>query len=80
MKIENLSKDLDTKSLTAVRGGDAGNTAVNTIGQVMNLAVPVGGLSAAGNTDVDVKSKQTGTIWNYQNAGDSYLALLPGCF
>ena len=40
MKIENLSKDLDAGSMSAVRGGDAGNSATNTIGQVTNLCAP----------------------------------------
>jgi hypothetical protein len=78
MKIENLSKDLDTKSLTAVRGGDAGNSATNTIGQVMNLSVPVAVMSAGpANTSVDVSAKQNANICNDQYAGDSYLALFP---
>jgi hypothetical protein len=78
MQIENLSKDLDAKSLAEVHGGDAGNSATNTIGQVMNLSVPVGVLSAGpANTFVDVDSKQKGTIWNEQDAGDAYAALLP---
>jgi hypothetical protein len=75
MKIENLSKDLDTTAMTAVRGGDAGNSATNTIGQVTNLCVPV---SVAGcgpsNTSVHVDSTQNAKIWNEQFAGDSYLA------
>ena len=41
MLIENLSKELDTKAMTAVRGGDNGNSASNNIGQEMNLSVPV---------------------------------------
>ena len=42
MQIENLSKDLDAKEMTEVRGGENGNSAVNTIGQLTNLTVPVG--------------------------------------
>jgi hypothetical protein len=76
MKIENLSKTLDTGTLAAVRGGDNGNSAINTIGQVMNLSVPVKSLSGAGNTDVDVDAKQRASIDNVQLGGDIF-ALLP---
>jgi hypothetical protein len=78
MKIENLSKDLDATTMTEVHGGDAGNSATNQIGQVMNLSVPVGVLSGGpSNTSVDVDAKQIGKICNVQNAGDTYLAYLP---
>jgi len=36
MLIKDLSKELDTKAMTAVRGGDNGNSASNVIGQAMN--------------------------------------------
>ncbi|HWM67146.1 MAG TPA: hypothetical protein VNO35_11230 [Steroidobacteraceae bacterium] len=78
MKIENLSQDLDTQAMTAVHGGDAGNSAVNTIGQLTNLRVPVGVLSAGpSNTNVHVDSTQNAKIYNEQNASDSFLALFP---
>jgi hypothetical protein len=78
MKIQDLSKDLDTKTMTAVRGGDNGNSATNTIGQALKLSVPVGVLSGGpSNTSVHVNGKQNAGIWNGQIAGDSYLALLP---
>jgi hypothetical protein len=78
MKIENLSKDLDAKTMTAVRGGDNGNSVTNTIGQVTNLSVPVGVLSGGpSNTSVHVDSTQTAKICNDQFGGDSFLALLP---
>jgi hypothetical protein len=81
MKIENLSKDLDTKSMTAVLGGDNGNSATNTIGQVTNLSVPVGVLSAGpSNTSVHVDSTQNANIYNSQISGDAFFALLPRCF
>jgi len=32
-----LRKDLDSKAMAAVRGGDNGNSATNTICQVTNL-------------------------------------------
>jgi hypothetical protein len=81
MKIENLSKDLDAKALSAVHGGNDGNSAVNTIGQVTNLTVPVGVLSGGpSNTNVSVDSTQRAKIWNEQFSGDSYIAGLPYCF
>ena len=81
MQIENLKKDLDAKELSEVRGGDAGNSAVNTIGQATNLTVPVGVLSGGpSNTNVSVDSTQRAKIWNEQFAGDSYIAGLPYCY
>ena len=78
MLIENLSEDLDTRTMTAVRGGDNSNAATNTIGQEMNLSVPVGVLSyGPANTNVHVNGRQNATIWNDQYAGDSFLALFP---
>jgi hypothetical protein len=81
MKIENLSKDLDTTAMTAVRGGDNGNSAVNTIGQVTNLTVPVSVLSGGpSNTSVHVDSTQNAKIWNEQFSGDTFIAGLPYYF
>jgi hypothetical protein len=78
MQIENLSKDLDAKTMSEVHGGDNGNSATNTIGQVLNLSVPVCVLSGGpSNTSVNVDSKQSAKIWNEQDAGDAFLALLP---
>jgi hypothetical protein len=78
MRIENLSKELDTRTMTTVRGGDNGNSAVNTIGQRQDLYVPVA-VDAYGpaNTNVHVNGTQNATIFNYQDAGDSFKALLP---
>jgi len=81
MQIENLSKEkeLDTKDMTAVRGGDNGNSAVNTVGQVLNLSAPVAvGAFGPSNTDVHVNGTQDATILNDQFGGDSFSALLPG--
>jgi hypothetical protein len=79
MKIQDLSKDLDTKTMTAVRGGDNGNSATNTIGQALKLSVPVGVLSGGpSNTSVHVNGTQNAQICNNQIGGDSYFALLPG--
>jgi hypothetical protein len=78
MLIKDLSKELDTKAMTAVRGGDNGNSATNAIGQAMNLYVPVGVRSyGPSNTNVHVSGTQNATIWNDQYAGDSFFALFP---
>jgi hypothetical protein len=78
MKIQDLSKALDTKSMKTVRGGDNGNSAVNTVGQLMNLSAPVTSLAyGPSNTSVHVNGTQNAQIWNSQIGGDSYLALLP---
>jgi hypothetical protein len=78
MRIENLSKELDTKSMTAVRGGDNGNSATNTIGQVLNLSAPVAVQSyGPSNTSVHVNGTQNASIWNDQFGGDSFRTLFP---
>ncbi len=78
MLIKDLSKTLDTRSMAAVRGGDNGNSATNTIGQVLNLSAPVAVQSyGPSNTDVHVNGTQNATIWNDQNGGDSFFALFP---
>jgi hypothetical protein len=78
MLIENLSKELDTRTMTAVRGGDNGNSATNAVGQAMGLSAPVTvGPTGPANTNVHVNGTQNGTIWNDQYAGDSFLALFP---
>ena len=78
MLIKDLTKELDSKAMTAVRGGDNGNSASNVIGQALNLSVPVGVLSyGPSNTNVHVSGTQNATIWNDQYAGDSFLALFP---
>jgi len=78
MRIENLSKELDTKSMTAVRGGDNGNSVTNTIGQALNLSAPVAVQSyGPSNTSVNVNGTQNASIWNDQFGGDSFRALFP---
>jgi hypothetical protein len=78
MKIQDLSKELDTETMSAVRGGDNGNSTINSIGQVQNLYVPVAvGAGGPANSSVHVNGTQKASIWNDQFAGDSYLALLP---
>jgi hypothetical protein len=78
MKIQDLSKALDTKTMAAVRGGDNGNSATNVVGQLMNLSAPVASLSGGpSNTSVHVNGTQNAYVGNYQVAGDSFLALIP---
>lgn len=77
MLIQDLSKELDAKALSAVQGGNNGNAATNTIGQVMNLSVPVAvGAAGPANTNVSVTGTQNASIYNDQSAGDLF-AVLP---
>ena len=78
MLIQDLSKELDTKALSAVHGGNNGNAATNAIGQEQGIFAPV--VVVAGgpaNTNIDVTGTQNAHIDNFQFAGDSFLALLP---
>ncbi len=68
MRIENLSKEID---LTAVRGGDNGNSVANQIGHKQSIFAPVTVLGG-GNTDVHVNGVQNAGAWTDQVAGDSY--------
>jgi hypothetical protein len=78
MLIKDLSKELDTKALSAVHGGNNGNAATNTIGQALNMSVPVVvGATGPANTNVSVDGTQNAYIDNFQFAGDSFLAFLP---
>ena len=78
MKIQDLSKTLDSKTMTTVRGGDNGNSATNSIGQAMNLVVPVSTLGyGPSNTSVHVNGTQNAGVSNFQFSGDSFLALFP---
>ena len=78
MLIQDLSKELDTETMTAVRGGDNGNSATNVIGQALSQTVPVAVLSyGPTNTNVHVSGHQDATIYNDQDAGDSFKALFP---
>jgi hypothetical protein len=78
MLIQDLSKELDTAAMTAVRGGDNGNSATNTVGQILNLSAPVAVLSGGpSNTDVHVNGTQNATILNEQEAGDAFSVLFP---
>ena len=82
MLIKDLSKELDTKALTAVVGGDGdrGNSSVNGIVQLANvnagniiMAGPGSSLTSSNN----VSANQTASIFNSQNNGD-FLSLFLG--
>jgi hypothetical protein len=78
MLIKDLSKELDAKAMTTVRGGDNGTSATNVVGQLMNLNVPVGvAANGPANTSIHVNGTQNATICNDQIAGDAFLALFP---
>ena len=79
MQIENLSKELDTEDMTAVRGGDNGTSAASTILQAMGINAPVAvgyGPGSAGNTFVHVDGSQSADISNHQTSGDKFSAFL----
>jgi hypothetical protein len=82
MLIQDLSKELDTEALSAVRGGDGGNSAVNGIVQLANITSANVLLAGAGSTITstnNVNSSQTATLFNQQNIGDIFdLSLLLG--
>jgi hypothetical protein len=79
MQIHDLSKELDAKTLSAVRGGDNGNASTSTILQEMGISVPVEvgyGAGSAGNTFVHVNGTQNAGISNEQTSGDKFAAFL----
>jgi hypothetical protein len=80
MEIQDLSKELDSKTLADVRGGDNGNGVTNAIVQDSNTYAPVAVMgNGPTNTAVHVNSSQNASIWNEQFGGDAFLALLPTC-
>jgi hypothetical protein len=79
MLIQDLSKELDTKAMTAVRGGDNGDSAASSILQAMGISAPVSvgyGPGSAGNTFVHVDGTQSGDITTHQTSGDKFAAFL----
>ena len=79
MQIKDLTKDLDSKAMTAVHGGDNGNAGVNTVFQQLGMNVPIGivtGPGAAVNNFIDVDGSQNASIDNQQDSGDKFLAFL----
>jgi hypothetical protein len=79
MMIQDLSKELDTKSMKAVRGGDNGTSAASNILQAMGISAPVMvgyGAGSAGNTFVHVDGTQNASISTHQTSGDKFAAFL----
>jgi len=79
MLIKDLSKELDTKAMSAVRGGDNGTSAASSILQQMGIEAPVQvgyGPGSAGNTFIHVDGSQNGSISNNQTSGDKFAAFL----
>ena len=79
MLIKDLSKTLDSKSMSAVRGGDNGTAATSNILQALGISAPVMvgyGAGSAGNTFVHVDGSQNGGISNNQTSGDQFAAFL----
>ncbi|MGO8854563.1 MAG: hypothetical protein ACLQO1_02455 [Steroidobacteraceae bacterium] len=79
MKIQDLSKELDTKTMKAVRGGDNGASAASSILQAMGIDAPVAvgyGAGSAGNTFIHVDGSQSGSVSNNQTSGDKFAAFL----
>jgi hypothetical protein len=79
MLIQDLSKELDTKAMTAVRGGDNGTSAASSILQAMGINAPIAvgyGAGSAGNTFIHVDGNQSADISNRQTSGDKFSAFL----
>ena len=79
MKIENLSKDLDAQAMTAVRGGDNGNSAVSTTLQALGIDAPIAigyGAGSAGNTFIHIDPSQSASTSTEQTSGDKFAAFL----
>jgi hypothetical protein len=82
MLIKDLSKELAAEELSAVQGGagDRGNSAVNSIGQVLQLNAPniVGaGAGSSVNSNNNVDASQYATEYVSQNNGDSLFIAFP---
>jgi hypothetical protein len=79
MLIQDLSKELDAKAMTVVRGGDNGTSAASSILQAMGIDAPIAvgyGAGSAGNTFIHVDGSQSGDISNHQTSGDKFSAFL----
>jgi hypothetical protein len=79
MKIENLSKDLGATELSAVHGGDNGDSGVSNILQGMGIVAPIAvgyGAGSAGNTFVHIDPSQTASTSTEQTSGDKFSAFL----
>ena len=79
MLIQDLSRELDTHAMTAVRGGDNGASSASSILQAMMIDAPIAvgyGPGSAGNTFIHVDGSQSGDISNHQTSGDKFSAFL----
>jgi hypothetical protein len=79
MLIKDLSRELDTKAMTAVHGGDNGASSVSTLLQEMGIVAPIGigyGAGSAGNTFIHVDGSQSGRQSTRQTSGDEFTAFL----
>ena len=79
MLIQDLSKELDSKTMSAVRGGDNGNSTASTILQQLGIDAPVTvgyGAGSAGNTFIHVDGTQNAGISTSQTSGDKFAAFL----
>jgi hypothetical protein len=79
MQIENLTKELDTREMTEVRGGDNGNSSVSNILQGLGIDAPIAvgyGAGSAGNTFVHIDPSQNASTSTKQTSGDEFAAFL----
>jgi hypothetical protein len=79
MLIKDLNKALDTRAMTAVRGGDNGASAASQILQAMQINAPIGvgyGAGSAGNTFIHIDGSQDASVSNHQTSGDKFAAFL----
>jgi hypothetical protein len=79
MLIQDLSRDLDSTTMTAVRGGDNGNSSVTGMLQAMGIDTPIAvgyGAGSAGNTFVHIDPSQTATASTKETSGDKFSAFL----
>jgi hypothetical protein len=79
MLIQDLSKDLDVKAMTAVRGGDNGASSATTLLQALEIDAPIAvgyGAGSAGNTFININGSQSGGVSNKQTSGDEFAAFL----
>ncbi len=79
MLIKDLSKELDTKAMTSVRGGDNGASSATTLLQALEIDAPIAvgyGAGSAGNTFININGSQSGSVANKQTSGDEFAAFL----
>jgi len=79
MQIKDLSKELDSETMTAVRGGDNGDSSASSILQQMGIVAPIAvgyGAGSAGNTFIHIDPSQNASISTRQTSGDEFAAFL----